>query len=172
MSTTTSEFSKLVEECRKNKSSTIIHNASYERAKELFINLFEMAIERKEEVKIVSGDLHADFYESLCEVAKKTMDSGAKIKLVVLNPEIDLSKHPFSKLILEKNNEVFQAIQPVEYLHFILVNNKRFRLELDHKKTKAIASFNNLDIGDVLNALFNKIINLENIKKLPSYLPA
>ena len=42
--------------------------------------------------------------------------------------------------------------------HFIVVGRNRFRLETDHKKSKAVASFNNASVGAYLYDLFDKIV--------------
>lgn len=153
------EFLKLVSECRKKQSSLMIHNASYEHAKILFINLLQEASVRKEDVIITSGKLYLDFYNSLIDETEKILKNGVKIRLAVINPEPDLEQHPFVSLLRKYNATIYTATASCSLPHFILIGDKRFRLETDHEQTKAVASFNNQQIVSVLKSIFEESIS-------------
>lgn len=159
MSTTTSEFSKLVKYCRESLSNKLIYNASIEHAKELVKNLIEVAGERKEDIRIVTGHLHKDFYENLCDTIQDTLKKGVKVQLAVLNPDTNLTGHRFSDLIRDNGGEVFKAKEEIKFPHFVLVHDNRYRLETDHEQTKAVACFNDPRIGNFLKRHFHEIIS-------------
>lgn len=153
-----SEFAKVVAESRKKESPRMIYNASIDHAKLLFTELIQDAIERKEDIRIVSGELNPTFYGALTDDATRALDKKITIKLIVLNPDIDLTKNPFVSILLNKGGEVYKAKSKLDMPHYILVGDKRFRLELDHKQAKAVASFNNEGIGKTLKNNFDNIV--------------
>lgn len=163
-----SEFSKIVADCRKKESTKIIHNASYEHARELFINLIDEARVRKEDVLITSGNLNPDFYGVLIDDTKEAIKGGVKVKLAVLNPSADIKNNPFANMVLKEGGVVYKAKGEMKYPHFILVGDKRFRLELDHEQTKAIACFNNPGIGKFLKDNFEAIASSNLVEQQQS----
>ncbi|HDL01451.1 MAG TPA: hypothetical protein ENH23_04380 [candidate division Zixibacteria bacterium] len=160
-----SEFAKLIKEYREKKSSKLIYNASIEHAHDLFSELFKEAEETKANVHIVSGQLTEDFYGRFSDTIKKIIDKGVHVQLAVLNPAVALEKHPFVMSILKGNGQVFQADNEVDTPHYILVGDRCFRLETDHGKAKAVASFNNPDIAAKLKLHFNSLIQQSYMKK-------
>jgi|WetSurSiteA1Bulk_404760.scaffolds.fasta_scaffold67350_2 hypothetical protein len=154
------EFSKMVSDCRKKESTQIIHNASYEHAKILFNNLIQEAGEKNEDITIVSGELFLDFYESLIPDTEKALQKGIKISLAVCNIPENFDTHPFVSLLKKYNMSIYKPVEGcVSLPHFIVVGTKRFRLEIDHKQTKAIACFNNEQIGKILKTIFDQCIS-------------
>lgn len=163
----TSDFSKLIKDCRSKKLDRLIYNASEDHAIDLFSNLIDEAKVTGEPVRITSGNLRRDFYGSLLEPIQKAMDNGVTVQLAVLDPTTDLTDHPFVKLILSGNGDVYRATkEKIKTPHFILVGGNRFRLETDHKQTKAVACFNNSKIGNILNVQFDNIIELESMERM------
>lgn len=159
------EFLKLVDECRRKQSSQMIHNASYEHAKVLFANLIQEAGDLKEDVIIVSGELHQDFYGSLTEETECALKKGVRVRLAVLSPGADMEQHPFVDLLRRYNATIYTPSNSLSIPHFILVGDKRFRLETDHKQTKAVASFNNQQAGAVLKDIFENCISKNLLKQ-------
>jgi len=155
------KFTELVKDCRKSKSDKIIHNASMSHALILAENLIQMASKSKKDIKILSGNLHEAFYNNLQESMQKALDIGCNVSLIVLDSEVNLSNSSFWNTIKKSNNgyvmqSKLQRSETEKTPHFILVGQESFRLETDHKQTKATACFNNPIIGDSLSTIFDK----------------
>lgn len=140
----------------------MIQNAAREHAFILFKELIGSATDdnRVESIRIVSGHLDTDFYGALVSDIEAYLEkSGASISVVVLDSSVDLSEHPFVKIIDGyQNGEVLQVPTGQDWSkhpHFIIVGNSRFRFETDHAQTKAAASFNGPAIGRTLVELFD-----------------
>lgn len=159
MSKTNDSFELKVDNCRKNESDELIQNAAWDHAVYLFKNLLEVAAEKKESVRLISGHLNNKFYSELSDVLQKCIDANVKFELIVLDDEIDEQKNNFLQILQNYHNgEVY--ILPAGYKfsapHMLLVGDKakRFRLETDHSQTKAVASFNNSSVGESLLAIY------------------
>lgn len=146
------DFVKIVEEARRKKSTRTIYNASVEHAEVLFKNLLAEARENDEDVRIVTGDLREDFYARLTDEIRPL---AKKVKLIVLNKEINLDNNAFWRIVRDGGGTALRI--EAKMPHFVLVGHNKFRLELDHKQTKAIASFNNPSIGNALESAFDKL---------------
>jgi sugar-specific transcriptional regulator TrmB len=159
-------FSKAVEECRKKESTRVLQNASIVHAKELFLNLIDEARAKKENVAIVSGELNREFYSQLAETTQKALSEGIQVSLLVTNPDVRLDQHPFAQTILRAGGEVYEATEKLAAPHFIVVGDKRFRVETDHDQTKAIACFNNSVVGHALRELFDTLVKSSHVSHL------
>jgi hypothetical protein len=159
-------FTKVLVECRKKESTRMLHNASIEHAKVLFENLIDMGRELKEPIRIVSGKLNTEFYGQLTDKAEQALKENTPIELVVVDPDINLDDNPFANIIRESGGHVYQTTEKIEYPHFILVGEKRFRLETDHAQTKAVACFNNIEVGTFLHKMFNLLKDYKLIEKV------
>lgn len=165
-----SEFELKVDRCRKDDSSELIDNAAWSHAIYLFKNLLEVAAEKGEDVRLVTGSLNNEFYSSLNESLTKCMNNNAHIELVVLDGNTDLEGNVFADNVKQYlNGNVITT--PVGYSldasHMLLIgkNAERFRLETDHAQTKAVASFNNGNMGKTLLSIYENIkTTLENFK--------
>lgn len=164
------DFSKAIEECRRRESTRILENASIEHAKELFVNLIDEGRVRKEPIAIVSGDLNQDFYGQLVDGARKALAENTKITLLITNPSFQIDNHPFAQAIHQGGGKVYKATTKTEIPHFIVVGDKRFRVETDHAQAKAKACFNNSVVGKILRKLFDNFISSGSVKLIsPSY---
>ncbi|OGP24444.1 MAG: hypothetical protein A2X93_02215 [Deltaproteobacteria bacterium GWC2_56_8] len=157
-------FVELINECKAKKgerSSRFIYNADIEHAKVAVEALFNVAIEDEKDVYIVSDTLRKDFYSDPRLVAKvKTLlNNQHNVEIIVLDPEADLTKHVFAKVVREneKYGKIFLGDQKHSAPHFTLVGDSAFRLETDHNQTKATICFNNKSIGSCLLAEFNRL---------------
>jgi len=160
-------FSKAVKECREKESPRVLENASIEHAKELFVNLIEEGQSKKEDIAIVSGNLNREFYSQLVPVAKEALKTGINISLLIADPSVDTEGHPFVNVLLDGGGSVYKArTSLIDTSHFIVVGEKRFRLETDHAQTKALACFNNAEVGKVLNKAFVTLIKSDNVTRI------
>ena len=151
-------FEKLVKYCADNDSTRIIQNASMEHAKILLRQLLLTASEKGETVRIVSGRLRRDFYNDLLAEAQKTLDR-VKVSIVVLSGD-QLDGNRFFELVRgHHNGEVVVLEQePERWTHFIVVGDKRYRVEEDDGKQTAHASFNNEIIPQLLIDRFEYLL--------------
>lgn len=148
-------FKKLVEKCRQTESTQIIHNASFEHAKVLFKNLFQIARENNERIRITTGVLRDDFYGELVDDLKACLEKKVEVEVLVLEPKCNLKSSSFATALKKYGGKLSQLTKSVKGTpHFIVVGEKRFRFEQDHDNTTAIASFNNPQIGAMLNNIF------------------
>ncbi len=154
------DFQKLVENCRKKNLNKDIHNSAWPHALILFKELLTAATEHGENVCIVTGNLKAEFYDQLTDVAQKCLDADLKIELNILEPDANVSGNSFAELIKGHDRGIFSQATTSDSIHiphFILVGNKRYRFEVNHAKTKAIANFNNQSMGEALKQLFSSL---------------
>ena len=155
-------FVSLVEKCRENELPNLIENASTEHAATLFENLFRIAKDKQEAIKIVSGHLNPSFYDKFSSHISDCMQAGCNVEVIILNQQQKdfLDTHSFAATIKSKGGAVFVANESTDtnhHPHFVLIGSNRFRFEIDHSRTKAIASFNNESIGRTLEELFTSL---------------
>lgn len=157
-----SAFDKKVDECRKDEKSDLIDNAAINHALYLFQNLFEVAAENEEKVRLVSGTLNNDFYSELTNKLEACIDKGVDVEVMLLNGDAEMEGNSFLDKVKEyAKGRVLTAKRGknVPGAHMLLIGDeaKRFRLELDHEQTKAIASFNNPSMGEALNVIYDSL---------------
>jgi len=156
------DFEKTVKEYRKTESKLLIFNAKKDHALIIIRELLEEARFREEDVKIVSGKLSNDFYGKLTHLAKKCMNEGRKVDVVVLeasDPET-LKDNTFAEAVHEHQNgevRIPAKEEDISLPHFVLVGKKRYRQETDHNSAKARATFNGEATGSFLEELFGML---------------
>lgn len=154
-----SDFEKIVETCRRKSLNRDIDNSAWSHALILFKNFFLAAKEVGENVDIVTGNLNPEFYGNLSSYAQECLEAGLKVRLIVLEKNTQLTNNPFAKLIAaHKNGSIYMPNQDnLSVPHFILVGNNKYRFETDHAQTKAVANFNNPNMGGFLRVLINTL---------------
>jgi len=163
-------FEALVKKYRKRKSPQVIHNASKKHAEILIRNLLQEALEKNENIKIVSGNLDDKFYNNLAEELGDCLNAGIQVEVVVLNSR-DLSGNRFAEKIRENSNGTLiqnNKDEEINFPHFVLVGENKFRSETNHNKARAIASFNNPSICETLSDIFEKIKNWISPNSFPA----
>ncbi|HIJ23743.1 MAG: hypothetical protein HON68_11010 [Gammaproteobacteria bacterium] len=155
-------YLKIIENARRNEQNLNINNASWEHAQMLFKNLLEVAAEKKEEVRLVSGHLNPDFYDKLTNEMRAVLDSGVPVELVVLDNSDKFKKgdllslvssHPKGKVITAPAGYDLSS-----HPHFLLVGDRRYRLETDHASTKAVANFGHPEMGKFLHDIYDNLL--------------
>ena len=172
-----SEFELKVDRCRKSNSPELISNAAWSHAVYLFKNLLEVAADKNEDVRLVTGSLNDSFYSELEEPLNKCINAGVNIEVVVLDGNAELDGNIFASVIngyqhgyLDQTPEGYS----LGAAHMLLIgkNAARFRLETDHEQTKAVASFNNPEMGKTLLTVFADIKSTIRNSKNPVALAA
>lgn len=154
------EFKDIIESCRKDRKTCdrVIYNASMEHATIALENLFLVAIEDKQPVKMVSGNLNKAFYEKLIDQINEVLKNKCAVDLVVLNHEANLTDNGFANAIKKSEyGRVSQITDTINAPHFCLVGDRCFRIETDHSQTKAAICFNNPEVGKFLEKLFKEL---------------
>ncbi len=150
-----SNFEKKVLDCRNNLKCDIIKNDSKEYALILFENLLDVALEKTEDVKIVSGSLDKTFYNKLVQKINLLLDK-VQVTVFVLE-DVDLSGNHFASAVTERGDlRVNKTGKKINIPHFILVGDRRFRIETDHNQAQADASFDDEALGKVLLNFYNE----------------
>lgn len=151
------DFARVVAQCRADQSPRILNNASIEHAKVLFENLIKEGINRKEEIRLISGNLNEEFYNKLLYLADELIEQNINVQIIIAYPDTDIKNNQFANKINSVDKRcVYKAKQKINVPHFILVGDKRFRIETDHEETKAIACFNNEVVGKSLKTIFEQ----------------
>lgn len=148
-------FEKRVKECRKKRLPDILENCSEDHALFLFKELLDEAKEKKEPVKIISGNLKDEFYNKLVREVEN-LPEEASVRLTVLKNR-NFSENNFIKTVAGKKNGHVLVAKDGESLqndifHLVLVGDKKFRVETDHDKATALASFNSPNFGEILQS--------------------
>jgi len=151
-------FEERVEKYRKQESETLIDNAAWDHAQLLFKNLLEVAAEKGEPVRIITGHMNNKFYSSLVKELQDCLDKGISVEAIITDaPNIDLSTNQFARILKEKGALILaQKGESIVAPHMLLIGDKaqRFRLEVDHQQTKAVASFGNKSMGAMLISVY------------------
>ncbi len=164
------DFEELVVRCRKKNIDRDIHNSSWDHALILFKNLFLSARNSKQPVRIVTGTLNPDFYGELVDCVEETMKKQ-KVELIVLERNMEglnsnafasaIKSNPNGRLFVKHNND-----EDIQTSHFVVVGEDKYRFELNHEQTQAVANFKNKTMGEQLVKLFNILkTNLTLVKQ-------
>ena len=147
-------FEDYVKGCARHENADIIQNASISHAKIIVDQLFESAIRHGENIRMASGRLLPEFYSDIIDKAKKVLSQRIRISVVVLDStEDDLRDNKlYSVVVNDPHGEVLTSRGSMtgEQVHYVLVGEKRYRVEIDDKTKEAIASFNDPRIGGLL----------------------
>lgn len=153
-------FERIVRDCAKNNRSRVIENASAEHALVLIRILFETAMRHKEEVRIVSGQLLKSFYEQLVDTACQALDRDVRFSVIVLTDSQRLKGNRFAELMTDhKNGSIAVIDADTRPPHFVIVGERRYRVEMDDERKIALASFNDDTITPMLLELFSGLKN-------------
>lgn len=155
-------FEQKVLSCRNNESAELIQNAAWGHAVFLFENLLQVASEKKESVRLITGHLNNDFYSELSGELDKCIAADVLVELIVLDSEQGLDDNVFyNKIRGYSKGSVITAPNgfSMSAPHMLLIGDdaRRFRLEVDHEQTKAVASFNNRGMGETLLSIYNEV---------------
>jgi hypothetical protein len=154
------DYSQIVEECRKGLISRKISNASIEHAYVLFDNLLTLAIESKQQVRIVTGCLEEPFYEKIVDKVKKVMDAGIRVDIIALCNKEALQHKSLAEAVGNHTNgsiKIRTSDEEYNQQHFILVGDKSYRIEFSNKDKIAEANFNNELVGEFLLDRFKEL---------------
>ena len=165
MPDTDDAFVRMVRRLAKWGSSRVIENASIKHALVIIECLLDEAKKRGEEVRIVSGCLMDSFYSDLTGKVMEVMDAGAPVLVAVLSKtEEELKDNAFCQAVKEHVKGEVHFVNEDEDLptpHFVVTGAKRYRIEVDHEKKKAMACFNDPDNGRMLASIHKSLIRKE-----------
>lgn len=152
-------FTELVDRCLEKELDKLIYNASWDHALILYKRLFKAALMYDDkDIRIISGHLTREFYKELVSDVSACLEKGVHVEVLVTEPQADIGENEFARAVRASSNGfVYASDRALSTPHFILVGEKRFRLEEDHKQCKAVASFKNQDITGSLIRVFDLI---------------
>ena len=154
-------FVRLVRKLADTSSSRLIENASIDHALIIIECLLDAAKKRREDVRIVSGCLLESFYSRLVEKATEVLQAKVPIRVVVLGrSREDLQNNAFYNAVNKhENGEVHVlAEDPGTTPHFVVTGDRRYRVEVDDEKKKAMASFNDSTTGKMLISIYESLL--------------
>jgi sugar-specific transcriptional regulator TrmB len=148
-------YEKWVKKCYDKELNQEIDNANREHALFLFESLLDKASRDGEDVKIISHQLFASFYKKLITKVQKIIDNGNKVEIIVEsdieNGDDNIFYSKFKKIILKASSSFD------ELPNFIVVGDNAYRYETNKDSIKAIANFNDPEMGKFISRLFTNI---------------
>lgn len=161
------KFNDIVNSCSKKNIDRKIIDKNWANSVSIVMRLFELALEKKKDIRIVSGVLHERFFIDFKDMAKEMLKEKLSLKAIVLHPHYKVKKYSFADIIKNPNHSGELIVAPfprddsidIRHPHFILIGNKSYRLELSHSKGGAIANFNDPIIGGFLYDVFEDLYN-------------
>ena len=153
-------FETMVREYAETESTRIIENASMAHALIIVRQLIQTATQHGEEIRIVSGRLMRDFYSQLVSVTRAALEK-VTVSVVVLSKE-ELDGNKFYDLVTnsDRGEVVVLDSPPSSMSHFVVVGDRRYRVELDDGQKKALASFNDDVIPQMLKAAHHNLLEI------------
>ncbi len=146
-------YEEWVSECYDKRLNQEIDNANRDHAFFLFQKLLDKAFRDKEDVRIISNQLIASFYEKLIDKIDKVINNGNKVEIIV-KTEVEKDNAFYAKF----KQYISQAYSDFDELpNFIVVGDHAYRHETDSDSTKAIANFNDPEMGEFIKNLFTNI---------------
>ncbi len=147
------DYSELVEKCYNDKLNQEIDNANREHALLLFSKLLDKADRDKEDVKIISQQLFANFYEKLIDRVQKVIDNGNNVEIIV-ETEVEKNNAFYDKF---KHLVSIASANFAELPNFIVIGDHAYRYETSKDSIKAVANFNDPKMGQFIGELFTNI---------------
>jgi len=155
-------YYRSIDECAKNDSNSLIENGAPAHATYLMVKMFSKAARQ---IRLFSGSLclacakndipNKEKVYASDDLIKEAVDfllvRGGKLN-IVLERDIDgeLNSHPLIKAIDDIKDKIKGQVRVCKLLpeadipdrkHFMTMDNQAYRVEYDHKNTKAFANF-------------------------------
>ena len=168
------EYFQRIDEMAKNKESRFISNGKPAHAVYLIYKLLRGA---ERTVTIFTGKLRQQFNGVAAyadpllgyEASRFLRKENSSLSIIV-EKELDVedadevSSHPFIRRIMDSPQrrgtiEVLQlgdSVEPEEKYHFIVADNRAFRLEINTDEAEAIANFWNVEYATQLNDIYDR----------------
>ena len=158
---TSDQYTDMVRRYAEIDSPEMIENASIGHALEIAKALFGSAERHGEDVRIVTGCLLAPFYRNLVEGAKKVLDKASIRVIVFSQPSKEIVDSEFYKTVTDHERGTVEFYPEPEgtEAHFILVGDRRYRIESDDRLATAFACFNDPSFGAFLLGMFAGILS-------------
>jgi hypothetical protein len=158
------DFEKLVSECQRHGINRNIENSAWNHALILFKYMIKEAVEKNKSIRLVSGGLKSTFYDKLYDEVSvfltQIKEKRISVEVIVLKDKEVVGKNNFISFIENGGGSIKyipDGVKEYDGSHFILIGNDCYRIEVDHEKTKAIANFSNVKIGDMLFMIFSEL---------------
>ena len=159
--TANDSFVRMVKRLARRGSDQIIENASIAHARVIIECLLDEALKRKEEVRIASGRLEESFYSKLTGKVEEAMTAGSTVDVVVLDADReDLKENSFYRAVQDNSSRGHVHFVHDENLtpHFVVTGGRRYRVEVDDERKKAMACFNDDSNGKMLVDIHKRLV--------------
>lgn len=170
-------YESIVDEYARERKNTLIPNSKPIHARYIVYKLFGLA---RKSVRLYTGALVPSIksdsgktikiysWNRLIDAAIDFLnrDEDSQLNILLERPVEDLQNHPLIKRIKEEKLEDRLRLRKLasrEKLgekaehHFMTAEDSAFRMELNHKKVRAVANFNDPETASLLNSFFDKI---------------
>jgi len=149
------EYRKAVKKAKELKIE--IKNPSIEHAGILMDELLTHAIENKLDIKLVSGRLEKNFYDSLMPKFEDAVKAGCKVDVLVgCGESSKIENKALYKLLNNPGRASAHYIEDKSIIHFMLAGDSAYRVEINKEYKTAIGHFDNTTIGEVLSKKFEE----------------
>lgn len=162
------EYEAFIARLAKDKDTRTISNSSPSHALSILRNVFRSA---QEYVKLFSGSLSTNVYndETLIHEMKKFVnDRSGKVSVLVQSPDRlnqDAENEFLAQLLTLKSTERVEVKEVLEEnilkdadVHFLVSDDRIYRIEVDIVKNTAVGSFNDNQRAVQLRDIFDKAI--------------
>lgn len=158
--TANDSFVRMVKRLARRGSDQIIENASIEHARVIIECLLDEALKRKEEVRIASGRLEESFYSKLTGKAKEALTAGSTVDVVVLDADREhLKENSFCRAVQGSSRGNVYFVHDEDLTpHFVVTGGRRYRVEVDDARKKAMACFNDDSNGKMLVDIHKRLV--------------
>lgn len=159
------EYEAFVARLATGKDKRTISNSSKSHALSILRNVFRSA---EEYVKLFSGSLSTDVYndETLIHEMKKFVDKNGRVSVLVQKPDLlnqDAKNEFLAQLLTLKDNERVEVKEALEgnilkdvEAHFLVSDDRMYRIEVDIINNTAVGSFNDNQRAVRLRDIFDK----------------
>jgi hypothetical protein len=157
-------FVRSVRNAKAKNSNEVIENTSIIHARFVVLNLFELALEKKLPIKMISGRLNSVcFNYDVTKVLNQILDMGIEVQLLVTDLSLDEVKgneicKSVSSSASGKLFHLNDRASAFKTPHFILVGDSAYRFETSKTTARGHVSFNKPSSVRVLSSAFSLIL--------------
>lgn len=165
------KYARYVRYCRRFQIADIITNTAYVNAQFIMEQLLLLALKKQSIVRLLTGRLENNTYNPLSPLFRRVLDAGVKIKILIMTTDGEnLTKNEVYDIVTSHKNGRLHILnqRPDSILHFMLVGNSAYRVEINDTTKEAYACFKDKDglvIDHYMNLFKEKWNEAEENKK-------
>lgn len=150
-------FSRYVEYCRRHRTEDSIRNMSSENARIVMRNLLQLATDLSMDVRLTTGVLDRKTYDPLEPDFGSVLNGGNKVKIIIVGAPDDSRSNRVYNLVSGHSHGHIRCLgaEPSSLLHFMLVGDVAYRVELNDRTKESYACFN--DAGGLVTSHYREV---------------